>query len=148
MPRRFYIFIILNSIQLNKSMSELGLSNINILSQHEAGDRLHFVVESICTSICFYCQSGSLHKWTAKKDQRFVDIPACGMPTVIWMNRKRWRCVECGKTFLEHLEWIDSKHRMTKRLVEYIKKEAKERTLASVAREIGVDPMTIKHVCR
>lgn len=127
-------------------MPFLGLQNIKILSHDEAGDHLHFVVESTTTPLCPHCQSKHLHKWTPKKNQHFIDIPTHGKPTAIWLDRKRWKCVSCGKTFLEYLEWIDDTRKMTKRLVEYIKTESLKKTFASLSKMIGVDPKTIKNV--
>jgi len=127
-------------------MPFLGLPNIKTISRDEAGGQLRFVVESTTTPLCPHCHSDHLHKWTPKKDQHFMDIPTHGHPTAIWLDRKRWKCVTCGKTFLEHLEWVNDSRKMTKRLAEFIKKESLKETFASLSEAIGVDPKTIKNV--
>lgn len=95
---------------------------------------------------CPFCQSTHLQKWTSKKGQKIKDIPVDGRPGIITIDRKRYRCFDCKKTFLEPLEWLHLKHMMTKTLVEYIKAEYQTRSAASIAREVGIDPKTVKFV--
>lgn len=127
-------------------MPFLGLPDIKTLSRDEAGDQLRFVVESTLVPSCPHCYSTHLHRWTPKKDQHFMDIPTHGKKTAIWLDRKRWKCVSCGKTFLERLDWADESRKMTKRLVKHIQAASLKETFTSLSDAIGVDPKTIKNV--
>jgi transposase len=123
-----------------------SLPNIKTISRDEAGDQLRFVVESNATPLCPHCQSSRLHRWTPKKGQEFKDVPVDGKSVIIQINRKRWKCVDCGKTFLETLDWIDPKRAMTKALVLWLKTQHGTRPNAQIAKEAGIDPKMVKIV--
>lgn len=95
---------------------------------------------------CPHCNSTHLHKWSPKKNQQVKDIPIDGNPVVITIDRKRWKCVNCKKTFLEPIDYLSTNHSMTKRLVEWIKKEHEARSAFSIAKEVGVYSNTIKAI--
>lgn len=80
------------------------------------------------------------------KDQAFRDLPSLGKASSIVVKRKRYRCRNCGATFLLPLKEMDERRQMTARLVDGIKRESIKRTFASIAAEAGVDEKTVRNL--
>ena len=78
--------------------------------------------------------------------QRFMDTPMHGKRTLVEIERQRYRCKACGKTLFEPLPDMDDKRQMTSRLLAYIEKNSLRKTFSDLAREVGVDDKTIRHV--
>jgi hypothetical protein len=53
-----------------------------------------------------------------------------------------------GKTFLEALPDMDAHHRTTKRLLIYIREEARTRSSVSIAVEVGLSEGSIRNIRR
>ncbi|MGB1265829.1 MAG: ISL3 family transposase [Nereida ignava] len=81
-----------------------------------------------------------------RREQIIKDLPRLGKRSSIYVETRRWRCKNCGKTFYEDLPEVDVKRRMTDRLVQWIGEQAVRRTYASVAEEVGVTEGTIRLV--
>jgi transposase-like protein len=64
----------------------------------------------------------------------------------IQVDRKRYLCVECGKTFMEPLPDLDEKRSVTKRLLEYIQEMAVSETFKSLADESGISEATVRRI--
>ena len=64
------------------------------------------------------------------------------------MNRRRYKCRECGSTFWERLISVDEKRSMTKRLLKSIQEQSMSKTFVEVAESVGVDEKTIRNVLR
>jgi transposase len=62
------------------------------------------------------------------------------------MQRQRYRCKACGRTFYEPLPEMHPDHLMTRRLVTYIEQQTMPRTFVELADEIGVNEKTIRLV--
>lgn len=77
----------------------------------------------------------------------YKDIPAFGMRSVIEARVSRFKCRDCGKTSMQPLPDIDTRRRMTKRLIEYIAEQGVRKTFSAVARDIGVDEKTVRNIC-
>lgn len=78
----------------------------------------------------------------------FADVPHHGKPTVLIVERQRWRCRECGKTFLHPIEEIDESRMATKRLIEYVQKRSSEDTFSRIARDTGMHEKTVRNIVR
>lgn len=78
--------------------------------------------------------------------QVITDIPINDKQTNITLNRRRYRCRSCRKTFLEPAPHRDEKRNMTHRLVQYIQRESQRRTFTGIAREVGVTEKTIRNI--
>ena len=75
-----------------------------------------------------------------------TDMPAYGKKTTILVTRQRYRCRDCGATFVQPLPDLDTKGTMTKRLVAFIEKESLRKTFVDVAEQIGVTEGTVRNV--
>ncbi len=80
------------------------------------------------------------------KPQIFHDLPIHGKIVGILIDRKRYRCRECKKTFLEPLPDIDPRRNVTSRLLHYIEENAAGKTFTSLAGEAGVSEATVRRI--
>ncbi|WP_305910475.1 ISL3 family transposase (plasmid) [Methylomarinum sp. Ch1-1] len=124
----------------------LNLSNFSVLMASDHERFLEIGVENkLKPQACPYCLFQKLYSHD-KTEQMFFDTPMQGKPLVLKIQRLRYKCRSCGKTFREPLPDIDDKRLMTARLKDYIQKRAMRDTFAVVARETGLDEKTIRHV--
>jgi transposase len=78
--------------------------------------------------------------------QLIMDLPCHGKRVGISLKRVRWRCQDCGKTFLQSLPDVEDGMSMTRRLVGYIEEQSLRRTFVAIADEVGVDEKTVRNV--
>ena len=83
-----------------------------------------------------------------RKRQLFMDSPVRGKRVGIWVDRKRLRCQQCGKTFMEPLPEMDDRRQATRRLVQDVERESLRRTFASIADDVGFDEKSIRNIFR
>ncbi|HHA1618107.1 TPA: ISL3 family transposase, partial [Enterobacter cloacae] len=81
-----------------------------------------------------------------RRDEVIMDTPVHGKRTGIMLNRRRYRCQSCRKTFLEPVPHKDNKRQMTRRLIQYIERESLRRTFSGVAEDVGVDEKTVRNI--
>lgn len=65
---------------------------------------------------CPECRFDKLYKHSLRK-QLIMDLPIRLKRVGLQVNRRRYKCRECGSTFWERLISIDEKRSMTKRVV-------------------------------
>lgn len=94
---------------------------------------------------CPLCKTGRLHGH-GSQEQSFQDTPTHGKPVVVFIQRRRYRCLSCNKTLFEPVADLDSKRQATARLVRYIREQSFTKTFAALAREVDLDEKTIRHV--
>lgn len=80
------------------------------------------------------------------KHTEYRDAPVHGKPSVISVDRRRYRCRSCQATSLQPLPDMDEKRRMTVRLVEYIGDQALRRPFTQIAADVGMDEKTVRLV--
>lgn len=102
---------------------------------------------TVLPTVCLSCGviNPRLHRYGTKQ-QPFRDLPIHGKKVRLLVQRKKWKCLECSRTFFEQLSDLDDHHRSTKRLVGWVQQKALERTFTSIASEIGVDEGTIRNI--
>lgn len=109
-----------------------------------------YLIEAIPSSPfsrCPQCGNEALAKHGT--DRRHIrDLPIHGKQVTLCVDHQRYRCTICKRTCYHPLESLDIKRLMTQRLIRYIEQKAisTNRTFASLAQEIGVDPRTIRNV--
>ncbi|EXU75307.1 ISL3 family transposase [Erwinia mallotivora] len=81
-----------------------------------------------------------------RRDEVIMDTPVHGKRRGIMLNRRRYRCQSCRKTFLEPVPHKDDKRQMTDRLIQYIERESLRRTFSGVAEDVGVDEKTVRNI--
>lgn len=80
------------------------------------------------------------------KDTIYRDSPIRGHATRILARVQRYRCRECGETFLQPLAGIQEDRRMTARCAEYIKEQCLRDTFTSIADHVGCDDKTVRNL--
>lgn len=81
------------------------------------------------------------------KEIEYRDTPAFGKKVVIVADVKRFKCRDCGATFMQPLPDMQSDRQMTRRCAEHLIEQCRERTYAEMSRETGVDESVIRSVC-
>jgi transposase len=94
---------------------------------------------------CIHCQSSSIVGF-GRREQMVRDLPTHGKRVGVYIDTRRFQCRACVKTFYEELPQIDEKRAMTKRLSNWIGRQAIKRTFASIAEEVGCTEFTVRSV--
>ncbi len=127
-------------------MNILGWEHWRILSVEESAHRYQITAEPTAVVLCCpHCGSSHLHRHEVKA-QLFMDIPIRGKPTGIVVQRLRYLCCACKRTFFEQLPDMNEIHAMTKRLVLYLAQESLRRPFTSIAHDVGIDERTVRRV--
>lgn len=94
---------------------------------------------------CTKCGGLSLYRHGTKKTT-YADSPTRDKPTKLEATVRRYRCRDCGETFLQPLGGVLDERRMTERCADFIARKALIHTFALVAKEVGVDEKTVRAV--
>lgn len=94
---------------------------------------------------CSKCGSVSFYRHGTKKTT-YADAPLRGFSAKLEATVRRYRCRDCGETFLQPLGGVLDERRMTERCAAFIAKAALKHTFVHVAREVGIDEKTVRAV--
>lgn len=131
-------------------MNPLGFPNWNIATEERAEGAIRYTAEyNQLPLACPRCGilSPRLYRHETRQ-QLFLDTPMHGQRVGILLLRRRFKCLECGKTFYELPPELDEAHLMTRRLVAYIERQSLRRPFTHIADEVGVHERTIRSVFR
>jgi len=132
---------------MSDNVNILNIEELNILKVDETDIDYHITAEMASPpSYCPQCGCVANLQGYGGKEQLFLDTPSHGKRVGVKLHRKRYRCKECSRTFLEPLKFMDESRAMTTRLIEYIEKQSLKRTFTSLSDEIGLDEKTIRNV--
>src|ERR1051325_4423053 len=95
------------------------------------------------------CAPASHYKlWGRTETVGFNDLPIRAKRTRIQCQIQRFRCTSCKRTRQQSAPGLDKRHQMTRRLVEYVEKEAFKlsRTFFALADEVGVCTQLIRNI--
>ena len=124
----------------------LNLPDYKVVRVEETDHDYHIAAEvSNPPSVCPSCQSDAL-RGHGRNVQVIRDMPTHGKRVGIYVNTRRWRCLACGKTFMESLPAVNVKREMTDRLTKWIGQQSLTCTFASIAEEVGVDEKTVRKI--
>jgi transposase len=130
-------------------MNILRLPDLSILNIEEQSHDLHVYAEvAEKLTRCANCNSPMIVGY-GKREQRFMDLPMQAKRVGIYVDRRRFKCRSCGQTFMESVPGMDDEHKMTTRLVEYIRQECPVRgwgRYTTLARDIGCSEKTVRNV--
>ena len=123
----------------------LALTNWAVLSV-EQGDELIITAEYLIQpDSCLKCGSSSFYKH-GPKPVSYRDSPVRGSPVIINAVLKRYRCRDCGGTFIQPVTGMQPDMRMTERCYEYIKSQSLNDTFVRIANNIGCDDKTVRSI--
>lgn len=122
-------------------------SEIKILAQKEydAGYIIEAVVRDKENYYCPYCLSVKL-KNHAKKTIKLRDAPYGNKPVLLVIERIRFQCLSCNKTFFTPLSFIDDKRQATVSCVKSILNASFKQSFVYVAQTHGVDEKTVRNI--
>jgi transposase-like protein len=124
----------------------LNLPSLTILEVRENIDDILLIAEvKKPLTACPHCKSTNFKKHGGWKGV-WMDVPMRGKRTGIRLEQQRYYCKDCKKSFSEPLPDFDTNHRMTRRLVDYIRQQSLRRTFVSIAEEIGKEEGTIRYI--
>ena len=86
---------------------------------------------------------GNLYKH-GTKPVTYFDAPNRGLPSKLRAKVKRYKCRDCGGTFLQPLGGIRTDRRMTERCAAFIKQQCLRDTFVRIADNIGCDDKTVR----
>lgn len=124
-----------------------GLQDI-ILENVERTDSITFLYIKMKRkpSKCPCCgeMTNTIHDY---RKQLVKDVPAFGNRVVLSVKKRRYRCLNCNKRFIEDISFLPKYYRMTNRLAMHIlNKLGEERSFSSVAREVQLSVSTVIRV--
>ncbi len=96
---------------------------------------------------CPFCSSTAEERVRfGSKAQSFVDAPIRGKHVTVTIDRQRYRCKGCSRTYSQYLPHLNDKRSMTERCIEYICGQAIRRPFSQVAEEVGVSEGTVRGI--
>ena len=124
----------------------LSLSEITEIACEVTDNVVLFrAAELVNPAQCPRCQSSLVYKH-GTVNRGFVDLPVRTKKMLIYVDRQRYRCRNCGKAFFLHLEEFDSRRSITTRLKNYVEEQGLRRTFSDLAREVGLDEGTVRNI--
>jgi transposase len=126
----------------------LGMQDWNVLSRKQNEHDMVVVAEyTRPPSCCVRCgvTPPRLKKYGVQA-QFFMDTPIHGKRAGIEIQRQRFQCLDCGKTFQQPLPDMDEKRTMTRRCLDYIRRLSLERTFTQVSTDVGVNEKTVRNI--
>lgn len=79
---------------------------------------------------------------------QLADLPIRMRPVSITARRRRWKCRDCGKTFMDQLPGVHPRHEATERLVSYVQVQSLHltQTFTALACALGVSEWLIRDI--
>lgn len=131
-----------------QKMNFLGFPDWQIVDVTE--DAARFFVRAVYvpprTSSCLRCDSPDRARRYGVRARRFVDAPVRGKTVAGVLSVQRYRCSQCGLTFLDRAVELKKNSRLTERLVSYIERQSVGKNFLTVARETGVSENTVREI--
>jgi transposase len=125
----------------------LDLAGWNAVETRRDGDE--YVIEAEHPAQPTACQKcgviGGLYKH-GPQPVHIRDSPIRGRPVRILVKAQRYRCRDCGGTFIQPLGGVHPETRMTVRCVHYIQEQCLRDTFLRIAEHIGCDDKTIRNL--
>ena len=94
---------------------------------------------------CLFCKSKNIRKF-GSLIVKFADIPIKQTPNYLEIDRQRYQCKICKKTFFEDLPNIDSKRRCTNRLKDWLIQESFKQSFVNLAKQTDLNESTIRRI--
>lgn len=133
-------------------MNLLNLPDYTVTGVEETSSEYRVTVRVARShAACPTCQTGEIvvDRWS-RSTQTYRDLPMHGRQVTILVERQRYRCRSCGRTWMEALPGMAPGHRMTARLRDAIltRVRSERRSNARIAREVGVSEGAIRALVR
>ena len=114
----------------------------------EEGEYVYRVMMQLSSPLPFCPSCGEPSYRHGSRIQAYTDRPMHGKRVSLLIDRQRYRCTGCGKTFVETLPEIDPVRLITQRLRAYVEQESLKRSFVSVADDVGIHEKTVRRIFR
>lgn len=124
----------------------LGLQEFSVSDVRELENEIYVeVVRKWDYAICPYCgcTADKVHQATPRKVE---DLPIYGKRVMLIVNKRRFRCLNCGKVFTESFESIERRGRRTIRYERYLYKRGKKVSLKELSLQEGIKYSTCRRI--
>ena len=113
-------------------------------TRREDGEYLIDAEYTIQPDSCQKCGVvGNLYRH-GTKPVNYIDSPLRGEPTRLVAKVRRYKCRECGETFLQPLAGILADRRITERCSNFIAYRCLSQTFTRIAEDVGSDDKTVR----
>jgi transposase len=131
------------------TMDILSLPGWLVQDVHREAD--HLLIEADVEEMpfaCPWCGSCQPPYRFGHRPIQIADLPIRMCPVTIVARRRRYRCRDCGKTFLDQLKSVHAQHEATERLVSYVQVQALHltQTFTGLAGALGVSEWLIRDI--
>ncbi|MDS0801693.1 ISL3 family transposase [Burkholderia cenocepacia] len=117
-----------------------------IATRTEGGELIIQAEYNVLPDTCEKCGViGRLYKH-GPKNITLRDSPIRGQHVRIEAVAKRYKCRDCGGTFIQSLGGVSPLMRMTERCVQYIETQCLRDTFSRIAEHVGCDDKTVRNV--
>lgn len=124
----------------------LNLPGWSVLDVEERDDR--YIIQakpSAEGTSCPACGNNAILRHGADL-QQIHDLPCHGKQVSIAVEKQRYRCRWCRKTWFAVLPEVDEQHNVTLRLVRYVQRQSLTRTFVQVATETGISERSVRRL--
>lgn len=122
----------------------LGLPGLIITSADYSGKTALLCAEIKAEPMkCLNCGSGTMWRHGVAKNT-IRSTPINGLPCVIILSRKRWRCPICGSIVQEHFPQCIEENGYTTHLTAYLNEKCLTRKLKDLEEEVGISDSTLQ----
>ena len=126
----------------------LGIDKLRVTDIRISGaEQITLYVESIEeAAICPECNRGSLKVHGLCEEQLIRDLPYGERRCYLSYRARRFRCGECGKTFVEQVLWKRAEVSYTRRYEEQIYERAHKEPVSQIAEEEGLSEEAVQTI--
>jgi transposase-like protein len=114
----------------------------------EEGEYVYRVAVKLSSPSPFCPSCGAVSNRYGSRLQIYTDKPMNGKRVHLLVSRQRYRCTDCGKTFVGVLPEIDEARLITQRLRAYVEQESLKRSFVSIADDVGIHEKTVRRIFR
>lgn len=124
----------------------MNLPDYTVLAVEEDHEQYRVTVQVARShAACPSCQAGEIavERWS-RSTQAYRDLPISGKRVTILVERQRFRCRRCERTWMEPLPGMARRHRLTERLASHAAHQGRIRPATTVAAELGLHEQTVR----
>lgn len=128
----------------------LNLKHLHPVHVEEDEHDYHYHIRAECTVKVIRCRHCHSENFVKHSPYEVVIryLPSHGKRVGIYLNRQRFICRGCSKTFIADIPELHAKREMTRRLVDWIGKQSIKRPFLHIAEETGVTEGTVRSIFR
>lgn len=136
------------TIELLTQLLNLPAVEVLSVSEEQKGAWVLQVRSTQGAALCPDCARPTMN-WCGREEVRQVrDLSLSGRPCYLRFEPRRFRCVPCGRSFVERLSWLAPEQRQTERYQEHVFRLARQQDEHSVGQLEGLSDDEVRHIFR